>query len=625
MGFGASESDLERRRVLAAEVEEYDQYYFGLLGDYYNNAIKMRRLFMNVLKDPRKKSEMWRSFAPMPYGWSALKALSASFADLLFSLDPPIQAQSVSAVDEPIGANLTRTWDYVLRKLKFRFAAKNAHLDSMIQGFSVRKNTLVKITRDIVHFPSRDAIVEFKESVFQAIQEGLEPPPSYQGEEFEEWRQLALQAGYAIPEIPVPGPKRIIKYNGPGFMDTSIFHLRFDPYLNPLQQECIIQHSLKPWEWVEANTLTKKNPNGILDPDAVAQGKGAGMSSDEILEKYDQIGAMYKLASRSLHTDPRLKEPCLIKEAWFPGKPESYRLTLNEKIVANSNMTIPYVHGSHPYIFIRNHPDENMSVGVPELQLVERLIYELTSFRGLRLDAMLMSVVPVFVVAAEAGLGHVVREFMPGLTIKTPRPDALNVFKSDVNPMIFREGAEIKTDIDEALGTPQLRGKTTQPRVSAASAERAFSQALAVVKERVGDYEMELDPFIENSLYMMYQFWNPEERVRIGGKPAADPFVKFESETFLEALEMEFAFRGATSAVNRQQENQELKEWFTILVNAQLPEAKLSQMAEFITERVTRRRGTEFFHTEEEMAELNAQTPPEEGGEGAETSEEPVQ
>ena len=99
LGFGTTEDDLEKRRKLAANVEEYDTFYTGLLQDYFTNAIKHRRLFMNVLKDPRKKNEMWRSFAPMPYGWSALKALSSSFTDLLFSL-------STSKIIRPLRSSL---------------------------------------------------------------------------------------------------------------------------------------------------------------------------------------------------------------------------------------------------------------------------------------------------------------------------------------------------------------------------------------------------------------------------------------------------------------------------------------------------------------------------------------
>jgi hypothetical protein len=258
------------------------------------------------------------------------------------------------------------------------------------------------------------------------------------------------------------------------------------------------------------------------------------------------------------------------------------------------------------------------AIGISEFKPVERLFYEMNTFRGLRLDALLMSILPVFVKAKEAGLTELQRNLVAGLIIETSRPDAVSqLTKVDIDPNIFREGHEFKNDIDEALGTlGNLRGKESAPRVPATSSERAFNTTFARVKDRVIEFEGEISHFCPNSLFLCYQFWPSEHRVRVGGKPDMDPFVNYKREDFLEALDIDYAFRGARTAINDDLKTQNMKELWTLFVNAQIPNFKMAEYAKDMIDQVMKTgAGSKYMMSDEEMQQqqppqANAAAPP---------------
>jgi hypothetical protein len=125
-------------------------------------------------------------------------------------------------------------------------------------------------------------------------------------------------------------------------------------------------------------------------------------------------------------------------------------------------------------------------------------------------------------------------------------------------------------------------------------------------------------------LFNWYQFSNPNERVRVGGDPALDPFVTYRRQEFLEALDMDFAFRGASNSLNRDIEVQQLKDLLITAINAGVPEVKIPAILRDIFMKVTRN-ADKYFYTAEEMEAQQAaadeeetagggqEPPPEEG------------
>lgn len=593
------------RRKLAEEVQEYWQYYTGQLDKHFQAATRYEKIYLNALKDLRLPHEKWRAFTPMPYAWSAIQSLASSSIELIFSIDPAVQPTAVGAEDEELEQKIERLFDYQFRKIGFRNAVLQTRIETLVHGTSIRKNTLIEQSRDVLHFPSQAAVQEFQAAVAAAVQEGVQIPDFNDPVAFEQWRQQALATGIPIPEMPLPGPKRILRYKGPGFLYVSLFDMRFDPHLEPDEQVCIIQRTIKPQQWV----LDRTGPDGLFDAEAVDAALKGGPSFEDLQRTERQLADAYDLMTQEIQTDPRMKNAAELWEAWMPGAENNYRVILNRSVAINTRLTNPYAHGSHPYLFFRNHAKPGRATGLSELKAVERLFYELTSFRGLRLDALLLSVLPVFVKARDAGLGDLIREFVPGALISTSRPEAVTKLSiPGPDPAIFQEINEIKGDIDDAMGSlGPVRGQVAAPRVAASAVERAFNATFARIKSRVIEFEDQLTPFVENSLFIFYQFMPAEWRVRVGGDPRMNAFLTYRTEDFLEAIQMDFAFRGGTTAINREQDIAMLREWFTVLANAQLPEFKATEMARYITDRVTRQKASQFFRSEEEMAAIARQ------------------
>jgi hypothetical protein len=96
-----------------------------------------------------------------------------------------------------------------------------------------------------------------------------------------------------------------------------------------------------------------------------------------------------------------------------------------------------------------------------------------------------------------------------------------------------------------------------------------------------------------------------------------DPFVQYKREDFLEALDADYAFRGATTALNADMQIQNMKDLFTILVNAQLPHFKANIFAEDLIDKITKAgNARRYMLSDQELQDQQAnQPPPEEGGE----------
>lgn len=625
-------NSIEQRRKLAKEIQDYHGYYTSQLERPFRRAVRHQRLFLNAIKDQRRADEQWRAFVPMPYLFSAVKSLTAAFNDLEFSINPPVQPGAVGGMDDVKQEKFTRIFDYVFRKINFRQASKAFHEEYLIQGTAIRKNTLVVKRRSVIYMPTQQDQDDFLTAIEAAIEQGLEEPPIHDPVEFEVWRTKANELGLAIPQMPTPGPVDIVKYKGPDFLYTSLFDMAFDPHMDPQAQECIIQQSIVPKKWVEEMTGTEDHH--VFDP--IAVGEALDAKDEEIREWHDEMATMYGLDVPG-NNDPRLKDKVVLWEVWKPlDKKAPYRVIANRQVAINRNFNMPYIHGNHPYIFGRNYPKPGVSIGMPEAQVVERMLYELTTLRGLRLDAILLSILPVFVKSKDTAITDLLREYVPGTFIETARPDEVRALdKPTVDAGAFREITEVMNDIDNALGTlPALRGQQSLPRVPSSAHERALSVSMSRIKDRVIDFESEMDPFIENSLYIMYQFWSREDKSAVGGYPEIDPFADYTREDFLKALEMDLAFRGATTALDEDIEMQRLKEWFTVLSQAAagggLPEFKTAEMAKHITDKMTKQKSDKFFRTEQEMQELTQQQqqqeqPPNEGEQEAEAVAPPAE
>lgn len=621
---GDPRQDEPDRRKLAKEIDEFHLFYTGKLETPYQNMVRFWKLFLNEVKDRRKRDETWRAFVPTPYAWSTIKSMSAAYNDMILGQTPIIKPHAVSAKNRLPAQNIERLFDYVFRRINFPSSLKRQVETAGIQGVAVAKNVLIEKSITTFIHPDEKKEVEFTEALARAVEANMQVPDINDRENFEAWRLQANEiGGLGIPEAPIPGPKKMRKYLGPSFTDTSIFDLVFDPDIHDSQEmPVVIQRSIKPLSWLEERTGYEDNK--IFDPDAVDMGL-RGIPDSQVSKWQRDIQEAYGLTSDQI-SNPMLKKAVEIWEAWCPGlKEHKYRVILNRAVVINKNMDNPYP-SKHPYIFLRNNTVSGNALGISELKVVERLFYEMNTLRSLRLDALMLNVIPMFVKARDGKLSQKESFVRPGKVFSSANPQMFRqIVQAGLDPALWKEDSEIKADINEATGTlPVLRGATAAPRVPTGNVQAAAQQAFTRVKDRILEFEGELSPFVTSSLAILYQFWPTELMVRVGGDPKMNPFVTYSQSDFLEAIESDYAFRGARTAFDQDALIQASKEWFTILagVSEVLPTYKMDAHAKAISEMILKDGAQEIFMSEEEMAELQEQQAAEEAAQATEAGEE---
>jgi hypothetical protein len=220
---------------------------------------------------------------------------------------------------------------------------------------------------------------------------------------------------------------------------------------------------------------------------------------------------------------------------------------------------MPYGHGRTPIVLLSGEPQQGLSVGRGELVRIERLVHELTKHRELSLDAAVLQILPVFEQMGDAGAKEGDFYITPGLVRKVARPDAIKqVTKVQVDlPGSMQVQQSLKAEIDETLGVyANMRGApATIGRVSATEAQGRTSQAQIRMKLRALLAEEEWNQIIPQVLGLWLEFGFSEDRARIAGE---DPLAGLSMGDLAKSLEMDLKFRGATTAINRAEQAQQL-------------------------------------------------------------------
>jgi hypothetical protein len=621
----------EDTEKLAQDVVKYFDYYSKKLEPTFRRAVRHHRLYMAARRDTRPAKQKWRSWVHVPYPFSGIRTTSSAMLDLLFQQNPPIRPDAVGSEDEDVALKIERLLDYQNRKIDLESETEMFIDEMLIIGLAFRKSVWINDVKPIFVHVNQEDSTEFEESVVMAIEGGMPMPPEAGpdlpeeavAEAFEQWRQQAIDSGFSVPEPPVPGPQDVVHYRGTGFSRVHFWDMFYDPGIGIWKkQPCIVQRSLKPPSWVKDRA--GEGDDKVFDPYKVQEALDS--TPDRKVSQYqEEIQAMMDVEG-SDDINPFMRNAVEILECFMPfDKQAPYRVVLNRQDCINKVKSMPYWHGEDPYVVAQNYRVAGIMPGMSELHQPERLYYELDTIRSLRLDGVLLSVLPMFLKLKEAGMVELAKKLIPGMIMEASRSDAVKQVTTIEPPQAsYLEIDKIKEDINETNATFQnVRGGQVTAG-TATESERAYSSAMQRTKARMKRFEKDLSRWTKHSLFNWYQFSNPNERVRVGGDPALDPFVTYRRQEFLEALDMDFAFRGASNSLNRDIEVQQLKDLLITAINAGVPEVKIPAILRDIFMKVTRN-ADKYFYTAEEMEAQQAaadeeetagggqEPPPEEG------------
>jgi hypothetical protein len=560
---------------IVAEVKEWEEQQFRALTPTFGKVSGFHKLWLGERKDLRKPTERWRSNSWIPEPFSAEQTKTAALLELFNAQDPPWHAQGVGGEDQPKARAFERTLDYVLRGNLWASKQESLFRGMGIQGFVVLKPGWREQTWTITSRPTQQQRAAFDVAVNQAVGMGVPNPQAGMDQAgWEAWHQSAKMVYPQLPPLPAPGPHTIVQYRGPWLNEPSVFDLRFDPFIADWsEQPRVIHRLLKTKQWVLEQVRA-----GVYDEKQVEAGLRAvedkGISTWEAAI-HTAIGLTYD-PENPAHRD--LQE---IWEVWETNSKFPHMVILNRCAIVNVRPDQhPYWHRQLPFIPMRNVPFYRLAHGMSDYQQLEKTFADRLTFRDLLLDALILSVMPIFLKSRTLGLGDGMRSIFPGLIVDV---NDVNGWKAGWQaPQGFAElikiGELLRSDEDDTLALwGNVRGQqATVGRVSATESSGRMNQALVRQKQQVIRLEDEFSLAIPQMFSLMNQKWPEEDqelawlKKRVVGDDAESVFKGVNREDFVEALNMDIRFRGASRTIDKALQAQQLSDWLSRAAGIQL-------------------------------------------------------
>jgi len=558
----------------------------------YREAVSHAGLYLGNIRDPRKKHEMWRSNLHIPYGASAIDTAVSAELDIMLSASPWVQAEGIGQEDQQNSKAVERLIQHTLVVNNWPVTLQIAIRNKRVYGTNVFKISNRPRYSKVFLTVQPGEVDDWQRRVQDAsMRSGIPAPdPDDQREDFpgqsrmlfNAWRDIVQKSGLgAIPDKPSSGWKNVMQRNAPDISNQDIFSLRFDPRVYEMQdQPIIIQRSVKTARWVR----DRAKPGGIFHAGQVEHGIN-GCPTNSISTWDEQVSTMLGISGwrsmlwNSLSEDDR---PVELLECWRRHDEVPYAIVLNRSTIINRKTEMPLAHGMYPYVALRNNPQSGSFFGLSDLKQTAPMYTHMDKMYNLHLDALLLSVIPVWLSTKSAGLPPDVSTlFQPGRIWSVNQLDAIRpLMKDSPHPDMWRLIADLKSNIDQTQSTtePVRGGAVTLNRVSATQSERAFSQSLSRTKTAAVTTECELRPAVHQILFLLRDHVSADDRVNTSGRDLGiDALRSVPREKLLLALDQDYNFQGATQAVNRGERMAFFEKFFSVANGSRMlapPEAR---------------------------------------------------
>lgn len=557
--------------------------------DIVRGALEDWDLYLTKTREFRLKGEEWRANMGLPDAYANVEAKVANLVSIMLSADPVVQPEGVQDQFREDAQGVEKLLDYSYRKNQFpKWLIKLCRQRSVV-GTAFFKLTWAKQQHTFTFSRDPKAVMRFQKALDEILRnapgvppppgaivptpqmspDGMpvppEPPPPYTGwmtdpEGFEEWRKMVNLAGAArIPAPPLDGPQTVLQYQGPKLHLLPLTSVYLDPLNDDMStQNFIVYRSVKPSWWVE-----KEVEAGRYDATAVEFSRRGwdGMVREQ--EEDDLAAKMGVVNSSSTAADPYYTQADEFLEFWQPGSETPYALVMNQKAVINLKPTeMPFLHGECAIGAARSTVVPGHFYGLSDLKPARDLFWEKRKLRNMRVDAVTLNVMPAFTKLREVGLPEMMHKVRPGALIPVSRPDAIKSLVRDPLPgEAYQEPRELDADIADSIGVyASTKGAPAQiGRVTGTEFQGRENRAQIRFKLDSIFLEEDLHPINRQMVALYAQFADDPLRVKIGGSP--DPFLTIDRAQLVEALEIQWRFRGPNKAINRDMQVQQLLMW----------------------------------------------------------------
>lgn len=592
---------------LVGELDEQIRFLGERLQPILQRALRHRSLYLRATRrfagragghralqpgqDPgrgngKREGMQYQSTAVVPLAFRTVETKAASFTDLLFSADPLIEADAVFDKEYGDGARfITRLIDNAIEGNRLRSALPAVLRDAFADGIKWLRPVWRRMARTVWVNSGQDDVSRWNDAVAMAsaamTKEGDDRTPlqperavDEDPEAWERWVGLARQAGHKIPDLPVTGRRRVVTYEGPWYYRPGLGEVLYDPESEYEDQQllvysCEVSERELLYMSDPENKIAKQDPS---KPFLTSQVKAAleGCAKNAVYNKrlvdarrasLDMLG----LDDASVQYDKLFGQRHLLEYCYRPQDPDTpYLVLLNRAAIINKDVTqFEYEHGQVPLIPIRHLRLDGNMVGVSAIHQGEPLMKEADRVLAYTLDALLFSVLPVFTKLKNSPLPEGLQRLTAGTLIPVDRHDVLQQLTKTVPDMAgaIQMIQFFMSLIDDTESTPpSLRGApSTVGRVSATEETGRKTQALSRIKLLAYGVEDDLQPLIQQTIGLYYQFYDQAHLSYVAGY--GDPIGTMDKAMLQSALAAKFRFRGASRAVNRAELLQQLFTW----------------------------------------------------------------
>lgn len=580
---------IDGNKAFVDAVVERFRFYRDQRLDIVRDSLEMWDLYLTKTREFRLKGEEWRANLGLPDAYANIEAKVANTVSIMLSADPVVQPEGVHDMYREEASSVEKLLDYAYRKNQF-----SKWLSKLVRQRGVVGTAFFKLTwgRNQHTFTfSRDpkAVARFQKALDDILMnapgvppppghivpqpgfdpQGMpilpEPPPPYTGwmtdpAAFEEWRQMVNMAGAAkVPAPPLDGPQTVVQYQGPKLHLLPLTSVYLDALNDDMTtQNFVVYRSVKPVMWLEQQVA-----EGRYDEAAVAHAMMGwdGMVREQ--EESDLAAKMGVIESNDAAADPYYRKSVELLEVWQPGSEMPYALILNQKALINLKPTeMPFLHGEVAVGAARSTVVPGHFYGISDLKPARDLFWEKRKLRNLRVDAVTLNVLPAFTKLREVGLPEMMHKIRPGALIPVSRPDAISSLIRDPLPgEAYQEPRELDADIQDSMGVyASTKGAPAQiGRVTGTEFQGRENRAQIRFKLDSIFLEEDLHPINRQMIALFAQFGDDPLRVKIGGQP--DPLLTIDRTSLVEALEMQWRFRGPNKAINRDMQVQQILMW----------------------------------------------------------------
>lgn len=384
---------------------------------------------------------------------------------------------------------------------------------------------------------------------------------------------------------------------------VDFFDFWVDPRASSLEDaRFVIQREFMSREDIE-NKLQKfgeSTDGGVVFPmDWAALKDSGGGLTDGRYERMNATDITQETTDGSAYIDEKYE----VLWFWYPDK---MRMLINRKTVAYSGPN-PYWHGKLPFVMTGFDPLPNEIYSLSAVDVIADLQDELNTHRNQRIDNVSLILNKMWMKRRTAEIPDSELVSRPHGIIEVESLDDLKAVEfEDVTTSAYQEEAIIKSDMENAIGTPPVvRGTSGNAKETATEIVTKNTNAGIRFETKILLYEaLALIPMAELMDLNNQQFIEDERIVKMYGEEGLQEWQAVSPGDLFGEHDYRPSGSSTDPSANKEIRRQQLKELVEFVMKANLPFVKRYNLVKLLFENYDVKGVEQVLFTRDEMVQM---------------------